>query len=374
MCDCFALYATAGGAGGLLAPGGVAAATATAPSARSKPRAQRSASSRRGAAWVDVHAHPGRFFVRGLPADEPITALLGAETTERALEDLAAGGVDLACFATVADLRVLRVDPARGLCAGRAFEPGEAYADHERQLQALEDITSRPGVARVLVPSDLAAARAAGRQGILLTCEGGDFLEGRLERVEEAHDRGVRSITLVHYRVNELGDIQTEAPRYEGMTPLGVDVVREMNRLGMIVDLAHATFAVTKQVLDVSSHPVMISHSHLARGQDSHPRLLAREHALAVAKSGGLVGAWPSGVALGSFADYIEEILRMVDVLGVEHVAIGTDMDANYRPVVESYREMPGIAETLAERGLAPDEVANILGGNFIRLFAAVTS
>ena len=371
MCDCFALD----GSGPRVAAGGVSGGAASGiRHARVTPGVERSRQDRRGAPWVDVHAHPGRFFVRGLPQDESITALLGRETTDRALADLAAGGVDLACFATVADLRVLGVDPARGICAGRAFEPGEAHADHERQLAALDDIATRDGVARILAPADLDASRAADQLGILLTCEGGDFLEERLERVAEAYGRGVRSITLVHYRVNELGDIQTEPPAYGGLTPFGVSVVREMNRLGMIVDLAHATFDVTKQVLDVSSHPVMISHSHLARGDGAHPRLLSREHALAVAEGGGLVGAWPAGVALTSFEDFIDEILRMVDVLGVEHVSIGTDMDANFRPVVRSYRQFPEIAAALTERGVGSDEVASILGGNFLRLFATVTS
>ncbi len=351
--------------------GGIDAGSATASAASSM---RRSESARRRGPSADIHAHPGRFFVRGLPAAEPITALLGAEATDEALQDLRAGELDLVCYATVADLRVLRVDPARGICAGRAFDAGEAYADHERQLAALDEITARPGVARILTPADLAAARAANRLGILLTCEGGDFLEERLERVAEAHGRGVRSITLVHYRVNELGDIQTEPAVHGGLTPFGSSVVREMNRLGMIIDLAHATFDVTRQVLDVSSHPVMISHSHLARGENAHPRLLSREHARAVTQAGGLVGAWPAGVALASFDDFIDEILRMIDELGVAHVAIGTDMDANYRPVLQSYRQFPEIASALAARGVADDEVASILGGNFLRLFTAVAS
>ncbi len=373
MCDCFALVGPESGAAGGGTSGAAESDASRAPLSRSMRRPRRSEASRGHAPWVDVHAHPGRFFARGLPATAEITALIGPETTETALEDLAAGGVDLACFATVSDLRSLRVDGARGIYEGRAFEPGEAYADHERQLAALDDITTRMGVARILTPADLDAARAAGQLGILLACEGADFLEERLERVAEAYDRGVRSITLVHYRVNELGDIQTEPPRYGGLTPFGVSVVREMNRLGMIVDLAHATFDATKQALDVSTHPVMISHSHLARDGEAHPRLLTREHAVAVAKRGGLIGAWPAGVALASFDDFVDEILRMVDVLGVAHVAIGTDMDANYRPVIKSYREIPDLELALQARGLATEEVESVLGGNFMRLFAAVT-
>jgi membrane dipeptidase len=116
----------------------------------------------------------------------------------------------------------------------------------------------------------------------------------------------------------------------------------------------------------------MISHSHLARGEDSHPRLLSRDHALAVARAGGLIGAWPAGVALESFDDYVDEILRMVELLGAEHVSIGTDMDANYQPVMSSYLEMPNLAASLRERGLGESETALVMGGNFLRLFEDV--
>lgn len=318
-------------------------------------------------AWVDVHAHPGRCFLRGLSTSDPLLAVLGADDVEGALAEMRAGGLSVVAFATVADLRVLTVDPSGGLGAGRSFEPGEAYQDHQRQLEALRGLADLDRVELTLEPT----TPEPDRIGVLIACEGGDFLEERLERVEEAAALGVRSIALVHYRVNELGDIQTEAPVHGGLTRFGADVVREMNRLGLVVDLAHATFDVTKQVLDISEHPVMISHSHLAATEDAHPRLLSRNHALAVAKNGGLVGAWPAGVALHSFADYLDEILRLIDLMGVEHVAIGTDMDANFKPVVENYGEFPGIANGLSDRGLSDSEVAAVMGGNFWRIFAA---
>lgn len=334
----------------------------------------RSAASREAGPWVDTHAHPGRFFVRGLCADDPAAALLGRDTVDRALQGLHVGGADLCCFATVADLRVLGVEPTGGIRARRDFEPGEAHRDHERQLAALDEICARPGVARILAPEDWRTAREADAIGILTACEGGDFLEGRLERVEQAHRRGVRSIGLVHYRVNELGDIQTEPPAHGGLSAFGASVVREMNRLGLIIDLAHGTFELTRQVLELSTRPVLLSHSHLARRADSHPRLLRREHARAVAEAGGLLGAWPAGVELETFDDFVDEILRMIDLLGVAQVALGTDMDANYRPVFESYRELPALAEALADRGLADTEIADVLGGNFLRLFEAVVA
>jgi len=379
VCDCFALARptrTEGrprrDAGG--APSD-ARATAIGPSRSPRPDAPaRSAASREAGPWVDTHAHPGRFFVRGLSAEDPAAALLGQDTVDRALRDLRAGGADLCCFATVADLRVLGIEPTGGIRARRAFEPGEAHRDHERQLAALDEICARPGVTRIRAPGDWRRAREADAIGILSACEGGDFLEGRLERVEQAYQRGVRSIGLVHYRVNELGDIQTEPPVHGGLSAFGASVVREMNRLGLIIDLAHGSFELTRQVLERSTRPVLLSHSHLARGGDSHPRLLRREHARAVAEAGGLLGAWPAGVELETFDDFVDEILRMIDLLGVAHVALGTDMDANDRPVFEDYRQLPALAEALADRGLAGTEIADVLGGNFIRLFEAVAA
>lgn len=322
--------------------------------------------------WMDAHAHPGRCFLAGLPAEDPFVRLLGAADPERAIGDLVSGGVRLCAFATVGDLRALALT-AEGIRAVRDFEPGEAAADHRRQLNAITGLADGAGRRIVRSAEDLSLPDADGL-GIVVTCEGADFLEGRLDGVEEVHACGVRSITLVHYRVNELGDIQTEAPVHGGLTRFGADVVSEMNRLGMVIDLAHATWDVTKDVLERTAAPVMISHSHLASGEGSHPRLLSAEHALAVTRAGGVVAAWPAGVALSTFDDFLDEIVRMLELLGVDHVAIGTDMDANYQPVLTSHRQVPDLAAGLLARGLSAAEVGAVLGGNLVRLFAEVLS
>ncbi len=320
--------------------------------------------------WMDAHAHPGRCFLMGLDPDDPWVRAFGAPDPARAIDDLVAGGVRLCAFATVADLRVLGMT-AEGIRSTREFAPGEAAADHRRQLGALASLESAPRCRVVRRAADLHDV-TPGSLGMLLTCEGADFLEGSLDGLGEAYAVGARSITLVHYRINELGDIQTEAPRHGGLTAFGAEVVRDMNRLGMVIDLAHATWEVTRDVLDRSEAPVMISHSHLARGSDSHPRLLREEHALAVARAGGLVAAWPAGVALATFDDFVDEILRMVDLLGVDHVALGTDMDANYRPVMTSHLQVPDLAAALLDRGVGEPEVGLLLGGNLVRLFSGV--
>ncbi len=344
--------------------------SATGAGALLHPDRERGVALSREQAWMDAHAHPGRFFLMDLPADEPVVQLLGSPDPENALRDLHRGGVRLCAFATVADLRVLTVTP-RGIGAGREFEPDEAAADHRRQLGALRRVLELPGCHLVRGVSQLGSAEPD-EVGVILSCEGADFLEGKLEGLEEVYAEGARSITLVHYRINELGDIQTEAPVHGGLSAFGAEVVREMNRLGMVIDLAHATWEVTRDVLDRSHAPVLISHSHLARGSDSHPRLLSREHALAVARSGGVVAAWPSGVALSTFDDFVDEILRMLDLLDVEHVALGTDMHANYQPVLTSHGQVPDLAAALLERGAGEDTVGRVLGGNLVRLYSEV--
>jgi membrane dipeptidase len=320
---------------------------------------------------VDTHCHPGLFFLRDLPYETPTTRAFGAPFEERTIADLRVGQVSAALFAAVADARLLEITKTSGMHATGEFRPGEAYADYQRQLVALKSLAGSPKLTQGLDPSDIYAAQRHHRTAAVFAVEGGDFIEDRLERVHEAFRDGVRAITVVHYHVNQIGDIQTEAPVHGGLTPFGSSVIGEMNRAGVIVDLAHATFAVTKDVLEVSTRPVMISHSNLATPALNHPRLISSEHAKLVADAGGIIGSWPSGIGQKTFADYIDSIRRLVDTVGIDHVAIGTDMDANYRPVFQSYRDWGLIPAALFARGLAEPEVAKIMGGNFLRVFAA---
>ncbi len=212
---------------------------------------------------------------------------------------------------------MLALDQAKGLIASRPFRPGEAYDSHRRQLAGLTALAAAAGADIVTTAAGMQAAQAAGRTAVLLSCEGGDFLEGRLEPLAQARAAGASSLTLVHYRVSEIGDVQTEEPVHHGLSAFGRQVVAECNRLRMIVDCAHATFATTISVLECSIQPVMISHSHLDHAGRHHPRLLSDEHALAVASAGGLIGAWPSGVTSASLDDFAGEILRLAELVGV---------------------------------------------------------
>lgn len=321
--------------------------------------------------WIDVHSHPGQCFLGGLPHDSRLLAALGGDRSVERISSARDGELSVVNASTVADLLVIGPNTSGGIEALREFKKGEARQDHDRQLESLRRLALEDGLHPVLGPQDI-KNDADGSVGVFISCEGGDFLEGDLAGLQSAYDTGVRSVTLVHYRVNELGDIQTEAPRHGGLTGLGREVVTAMNGLGMIVDLAHATMDATAAAVEVSTHPVMISHSHLAGPGAAHPRLLSVEHAKLVSDAGGLIGAWPSGVVLTSLDDYCEEICRMVEVIGIDHVAIGSDLDANYRPVLTDYKQFPELAQGLERLGMSSAEVDQIMGGNFIRLFETV--
>jgi membrane dipeptidase len=322
-------------------------------------------------ATVDTHSHPGRFFLKQLPYETPTTRAFGEPFEERAIEDLNAGNISAALFSAVADMRLLEMSPTQGLRAAKDYQPGEAYADYRRQLAELKSLLANHALTGGLGPADIDAAHRHQKTAAVFAVEGGDFIEGRIDRVHTAHHDGVRAITLVHYHVNQIGDIQTEAPVHGGLTALGKAIVVEMNRTGIIIDLAHATFEDTKDVLDVSTKPVMISHTNLATTTLNHPRLISSEHAKIVAAAGGIIGSWPSGVGQTTFADYIDSIQRLIDAVGIDHVAIGTDMDANFRPVLRSYRDWSLLPAALLARGLREEEAAKIMGGNFVRVFKA---
>ena len=246
---------------------------------------------------VDLHSHAGRCFLAGLPAGHSAVATMGAAAVADAIRAARAAGMTALVLAAVADFAVLRPDPATGLRAHRDFRAGEAYADYQRQLAGIRQAVAEAGAEVATSAADLDRAAGDGRTAVLLGCEGGDFLEGDLRRLEAARAAGLTVLTLVHYRVSDIGDVQTEQPVHEGLSRFGRDVVAECNRLGIVVDCAHASFATTMAVLEASSQPVIISHGQLGYpGNRRHPRLMTAQHAAAVAKAGGLVGAWPCGI------------------------------------------------------------------------------
>ena len=310
---------------------------------------------------VDLHAHPA------------LIPSLASTSVSGHGKAIASGKVGALFLAAVADSPVLALRPNGGVYAFRQPQAGELFASTWRQLDFLTRSEPQLGLRPVLSGRDLGATAAAHGRGAILAVEGCDFLEGRIERVQAAYDRGVRSLQLVHYRVSELGDIQTEKAVHNGLTPFGRDVVREMNRLRMLIDLAHATFDVVKGAVEVSDQPMLISHTNI-QDVTSLSRFVSVEHARLVTDRGGVIGAWPISIRPAGLAALIEHIARLVDAVGVEHVGIGTDMDGIGRSAVFSdYDDWPDIPTGLLARGFNREDVAKIMGGNARRLLEAVT-
>jgi membrane dipeptidase len=319
---------------------------------------------------IDLHGHAGRCFLAGLPDGR---STLGTASVGDALRAARAAGMTAVNLSAVADFAVLRPHGEQGLRAHRDFRPGEAYADYRRQLDGIRAAAAEAGAAIATSAADLERAARDGSTAVLLGCEGGDFLEGDLRRLTEARADGVTVLTLVHYRVNELGDVQTETPVHGGLSRFGRDVVAECNRLGIVVDCAHATLAATMAVLEASSQPVIISHGQLGHDHgDDHPRLMTTGHATAIAAAGGLTGGWPCGFTSRSMGDFGTEILRLAEATGPDHVALGTDLDGNYKPVLTSYDQLDELASLLRDRGLSAADVGQVLGGNALDLLRQV--
>jgi len=333
----------------------------------------------------DLHSHPGLF-----PS-------LASDTFAGHRKRAEAGFVKLIALTGTSDAPVLARTTTGALRATREPTPGELYASTWRQLNALKAWSTAAGMPHVRTGNDLIHIGGAGSappiaphlvdtppvvdapqslvRGILAT-EGCDFIEGRIERVQEAFDRGVRSMQLVHYRVNELGDIQTEAAVHGGLTSFGRAVVREMNRVRAVIDVAHATFATTAGVAEATSRPIILSHSNIQDGS-GWSRFLTPDHAKIVAGTGGVVGAMPLILGRRAGGDdiggYVNHISRLVDVVGIDHVGIGTDMDGiGSAAVFTSYTRWPSLAEALVARGYRREDAAKILGGNALRVFRTV--
>ena len=310
----------------------------------------------------DFHCHPGMF-----PRQDLVGA--GAGAIAKTISEMVVGQLSGAFFATVSDALVLELGP-NGPTATREFEPGEAFADYKRQLASFHVITRRNDV---VFATDVEQAKVnPGKVAAYFSCEGGDFIEQDLSRVDEVYADGVRSIQLVHYVQNNLGDMQTGAAVFDGLSKVGRQVIKRMNKLGMIIDVAHSSFKTAQDAAELSSDPLLLSHSHLQWGEYQHPRLLTKDHASLIAQTGGVIGMWPSGIGNTDFDNFLDNTARLVDHVGIDHVGLGTDMDGNFKPVFSSYLQMPDWRKGLVDKGFSGEEAAKIVGGNAHRLMSEV--
>ncbi|NLE77110.1 MAG: membrane dipeptidase [Chloroflexi bacterium] len=228
---------------------------------------------------------------------------------------------------------------------------------------------------------EVEAAYRRGQTAALLAIEGGEALEESLGNLRMFHRLGVRLLTLTWNFRNALADGVGSLRADSGLTEFGVQVVREMNRLGMLVDIAHLAPRGVADVFALSEQPVVDSHAN-ARALADHPRNLTDAQLEALARSGGVIGVSyvprfiADNPAEASVARLVDHIDHIVQVAGVDHVGLGSDWDGiSGEFVVQGLPDVsatPAIVRELHGRGYSAEAMGKIMGGNWLRVWRQV--
>jgi membrane dipeptidase len=315
---------------------------------------------------------------------------------------VAAGGLDAQFFS-------IFVLPMR-------FKPAEFYEQSVHQIDAIERL-AKTNPTRLRIARTAADVRANSKANVfsaLLGVEGGHSLlpgdhAAQMNHLRELARRGARYMTLTWSISNDIGGSSSDDGDMRGLTPFGHDVIKEMNRLGMIVDLSHVSDATFWDAIRASQRPVLASHSS-ARTLTNIPRNMTDAMLKAVAKNGGAVCAnfgsafldiayatqehaiWsrrhesnPLEMWRGLRADaatitpqvplarLVDHIQHIAKVAGIDHVCLGSDFDGvPATPVgMEDVSKLPALTAALRARGFSPTDVEKILGGNVLRVMEA---
>ncbi|MDO6962386.1 dipeptidase [Rhizobium alvei] len=323
---------------------------------------------------IDSHAHPGRTFVKGASNLTIKLKLYQAAGTfeDEVVADMVKGKMSAAAFSAVADFPLLDSQDG-GLVSVRPFLPGEAMSYYREQVANLKALASRGLISLALEPGDIETALKAGKPAGLLAVEGADFVDDDPSNIARSAEDGVRIITLVHYLSGgRIGDIMTAPPVNKGLTDFGRAVVQEIEKSRIILDISHADEKTAFDTLAITTRPVIATHTHITGLGIGSARFISKELAGKIADSGGFIGAWPAGFGIATLEAYLGRIEQLISAIGDDHVAIGTDMDANYKPVWETYRKTPMVVAGLFKRGHSEERVAKIIGGNFLRVFGEI--
>ena len=310
---------------------------------------------------VDVHTHGG---TTGITSQAP--------PSDDLANGMRAGSLAVACLADVPDGPILGRDATGVLRALRTPELAQLNKYHLGRLDWVDEMVAHHGLKRALSAADLEAAHAAGQPAIVSDIEGLDFLEGKLERLEQAHQRGVRHVQLVHYTPNDIGDFQTGIVTHHGLTSFGAEVIQACHRLGFVCDVAHATEETVKAAVKVATKPLLLSHTALSGSRAMGPtplapRQISRDHARMIAATGGAIGIWHFFPNLEKYVDGMKE---MVDVVGVDHVCVGTDQQVTPGSL-QDYSKWVHLVGAMLRGGFTQADAGKIAGGNYMRIFRA---
>jgi len=272
------------------------------------------------------------------------------------------------------------------------YIPSESVHEGAARMQLEQIDIARQVIARypdhlelALSASDIERIFGSGKIASLIGIEGGHAIENSLGALRAFYDLGVRYMTLTHSLTTDWADAATDTPRHGGLTPFGKEVVREMNRLGMLVDLSHVAPATMHAALDVSEAPVIFSHSS-ARAVTDHVRNVPDDVLRRMPENGGIVmvtfvpafvseavrthtGDGPAPRA--TIADVVAHIEHIRNVAGIDHVGIGGDFDgiSSTPDGLEDVSTYPALFAELVRRGWSDDDLRKLAGENLLRVF-----
>jgi microsomal dipeptidase-like Zn-dependent dipeptidase len=341
---------------------------------------------------VVVRAEAGTLHDAALIADLHLDSVMHNRDLTQSLEEgqadfprLRQAGVDLAVLGIVSEGIPILGEIGARLVAWWWGWPRElrrsALTRALAQLDRIDQFAAAdPGIRLVRYREDLDDVRAQRALGLLLSVEGAGAIDGNITNVELLYARGVRVMSLTHLRDNELGGSSSPTipetnlylRRDRGLSDFGRAVLGEMERLGMIVDLAHASSRTFRDILAAWSGPVIISHTAMAA---IHPakRNTTDEQLRAVAARGGLVGLMAHARLLGSghLSALADNILHAARVAGIDRVSLGLDLDGLI-PLPAGFadiRDLPRLTQLLLDSGVVPQDAKRILGENAIQFF-----
>lgn len=314
---------------------------------------------------LDSHCDTPMFFSEGFTAD------MFAKRTDKVLVDLPKmreGFLDASIM--VAYLKQGERD-AESLLA--------ATAKADRILTQIEEMVAAncTAVDIAYTPADIARLKRAGKKAIMLGIENGYAIGKDISQLEHFAKRGIVYMTLCHNGDNDICDSARGNAEHGGLSQFGEKVVQEMNHLGIMVDMSHAAESSFYDALEVSQKPIVCSHSS-ARSLCNHPRNLTDEQMKALAQKGGVAQVTMYNGFLrtdgqATILDAVEHLNHMVNIMGIEHVGIGTDFDGDGGvPGMANASEVINFTRRLLRERYSEEQIKMIWGGNFLRVMEQI--
>ena len=252
-----------------------------------------------------------------------------------------------------------------------------AFADHI--FDKIEEIVNqnKAYISIARTPNDLWINKHQGRKSIMLGIENGIALDGKLENLQHFKERGIVYMTLCHNGDNDICDSARGNNTWNGVSPFGEQVIHEMNRLGIMVDMSHAGEKSFYDALDISEQPIVCSHSS-SRALCDHPRNLTDDQMRALAAKGGVAQTTIYNGFLrkdgeATILDVMAHLDHAIEVMGIDHVGLGTDFDGDggVRGLASS-SELLNFTRQLLARRYSEADIQKIWGGNFLRVMSLV--